>query len=306
MILIRTLSILLVFAFCSCNSNSSKENASKAEFSFEKVKGIRFVEIRRAFDTGIAFDEQGFQQEPEWIVQFQSDSTVKTYSPTRKKMIDFVVTHSHDAVYNFAKEWFRVKKLNKDSLVFQRLQVNGKAIANDVRSNVYMTFYAEDYIKNKLKTTAADLKKPRKQDTLFVKKHAEITNKTPLDSAHFFAARNPVIFASNSKMISVVKISNVDKLQNHSASYDYLYPEYQVTISPAYKNFAYTISAVVDQKGNLFVYKFNADEDYKENRKKVLQGILDVYISKLTTVKPGSTLGFTHSTLVVLDLIGKK
>jgi hypothetical protein len=292
--------------FCGCNSNSSKQNAAKTEFSFESIKGIRFIEVRRAFDNGIAFDEQGFQQQPEWIVQFLSDTTVKTYSPTRKKMIDFVVTHSHDAVYNFAKEWFRVKHLSKDSLVFQRLQVNGKEVAKDIRSNVYMTFYAEDYIKNKLKTTAEDLQKPRKQDSLFVKKHAEVANKNPLDSAHFFAARNPVVFTSKSKILNVEKTSTVDKLLNRTASYDYLYPEYRINIQPAYKDFAYTISAVVDQNGNLFVYKFNADEDYKENRKKVLQGILDVYVSKLTTIKPGSTLSFTHSTLVVLVLIGKK
>jgi hypothetical protein len=304
--LIRTLSILLLFTFCSCNRNSSKESASKVGVSFEKVKGIKFIEVRRTFDNGIAFDQQGFQQEPEWIVQFLSDTLVDTYSPTRKKMIRFVVTHSHDAVYNFAKEWFRVKKFSKDSLVFQRLQVNGKVVENDIRSNVYMTFYAEDYIKNKLKTTAAELQKPRKVDSLFVRNHAELSNKNPLDSAHFFAARNPVVFTPKSEMINIEKLSNVDKLQNHSASYDYLYPEYRITISPAYKDFAYTISAVVDQKGKLFVYKFNADEDYKENRRKVLQGILDVYISHLTIVQTGSTLGFKHSTLVVLDLIGRK
>ena len=304
--LIRNFSIFLLFAFCSCNNNSLKESTSNTQLSFERVKGIKFIEVRRAFDSGIAFDEQGFQQEPEWIVEFQSDTTVKTYSPTRKKMIDFVVTHSHDAVYNFAKEWFRVKHLSKDSLVFQRLQVNGKEVAKDIRSNVYMTFYAEDNIKNRLKTTAAELQKPRKQDSLFVKMQAEIANKNPLDSAHFFGARNPVVFTSKSKMIAVEKISTIDKLLSRTAAYNYLYPEYKITISPAYKNFVYTISAIVDQNGNLFVYKFNADEDYKENRKKVLQGILDVYVSKLTTIKPGSTLGFTHSTLVVLDLIGRK
>ena len=304
--LIRNFFIILLFALCSCNRNSSKGSVSKTEFSFETIKGIKYIEVRRAFDNGIAFDQQGFQQEPEWIVQFLSDSTVDTFSPTRKKMIRFVVTHSHDAVYNFAKEWFRVKKLTRDSMVFQRLQVNGKEIAKDVRSNVYMTFYADDYIKNKLKTTVSELQKPKKQDSLFVKKQAEMANKYPLDIAHFFAARNPAVFTPISKMISVEKISNIDKLQNHSASYDYLYPEYKITISPAYKDFAYTISAILDQNGNLYVYKFNAQDDYKENRRKVLQGILDVYVSKLTKVKPGSTLGFPHSTLVVLDLLGKK
>jgi hypothetical protein len=296
---------VILFFFSACSSNSKKERQENP-FSFEKVKGIKFIEVRRAFDNGISFNEQGFQQEPEWIVQFQSDTTVKTYSPTRKKMIDFVVTHDHDTVYNFAKEWFRVKIVTKDSLVFQRLQVNGREVANDITSNVYMTFYAEDFIKNKLKTTAEALQKPRKQDSIFVKKQADLANKNPLDSAHFFAARNPVVFTPTSNRISIEKVSNVDQLQNHSASYDYLYPEYRINIQQAYKDFAYTISAMVEANGKLTVYKFNAEEDYRENRRKVLQGILDVYVSKLTSIKPGSTLGTPHATLVVLNLVGKK
>lgn len=288
----------------ACNSDSKRER-NKTPFSFEEIKGIKFIEIRRAFENGIAFNEQGFQQEPEWILIFQSDTTVKTYSPTRKKMIDFVVTHSHDAVYNFAKEWFRVKKMSKDSLVFQRLQVNAKQVAKDIRSNVYMTFYSEDYIYNKLKTTSDELKKTRQIDSAFVKQKVRLANSKPMDSSLFFAARNPVVFSPNNNLVTIEKVSTVDKLLNRTASYDYLYPEYTVIINPAYKDFAYTISAIVDEKGQLFVYKFNAIDEFKENRKKVLQGILDVYISKSTTIKPGSTLGIPHATLVVLNLIGK-
>lgn len=305
MIKAKNLIFLFVIFLSACNSSNSKKEQEKTPFSFQIIKGIKFIEIRRAFENGIAFNEQGFQQEPEWIVEFQSDTTVKTYSPTRKKMIDFVVTHSHDAVYNFAKEWFRVKKMSKDSLVFQRLQVNAKQVAKDIRSNVYMTFYSEDYIKNKLKTTSEELKKPRAIDSVFVKQRAKLTNEKPMDSSLFFAARNPVTFTPKNKVVSIKKVSTVDKLSNRTAAYDYLYPEYSVNIKPAYKEFAYTISAIVDENGKLFVYKFNAIDEFKENRKKVLQGILDVYLSQSAIIKPGSTLGIPHSTLVVLNLIGK-
>ena len=304
MIKAKNIYIILFILLTACNS-SSKKHSEKNSFSFQDVKGIKFIEVRRAFKSGIAFNEQGFQQEPEWIVVFQSDTTVKTYSPTRKKMIDFVITHSHDAVYNFAKEWFRVIKMNKDSLVFQRLQVNAKKVAKDIRSNVYMTFYSEDYI-IKLKTTSQALQKPRPIDTAFVKKRAKLVNQKPMDSSLFFAARNPVEFTPKNNIVKIKKVSIVDKLANKTASYDYLYPAYTVTIQPAYKNFAYTISAVVDENGKLFVYKFNAIDEFKENRKKVLQGILDVYISQSAIIKPGSTLGFPHATLIVLNLIGKE
>ena len=304
MIKAKNIYIILFIFLTACNS-SSKKDSEKNSFSFQDVKGIKFIEVRRAFKNGIAFNEQGFQQEPEWIVVFQSDTTVKTYSPTRKKMIDFVITHSHDAVYNFAREWFRVIKMNKDSLVFQRLQVNAKKVAKDIRSNVYMTFYSEDYI-SKLKTTSQVLQKPRPIDTVFVKQRARLANQKPMDSSLFFAARNPVEFTPKNNIVKIKKVSVIDKLANKTAAYDYLYPAYTVIIQPAYKNFAYTISAVVDENGKLFVYKFNAIDEFKENRKKVLQGILDVYISQSASIKPGSTLGFPHATLIVINLIGKE
>ena len=304
MIKSKNIYLILFILLTGCNS-PSKKDSKKNSFSFQDVKGIKFIEVRRAFKNGISFNEQGFQQEPEWIVVFQSDTTVKTYSPTRKKMIDFVITHSHDAVYNFAKEWFRVIKMNKDSLVFQRLQVNARQVSKDIRSNVYMTFYSEHYI-SKLKTTSQALQKPRPTDTAFVKQRARLANKKPMDSSLFFAARNPVEFTLKNNIVKIKKVTIVDKLANKTASYDYLYPAYTVTIQPAYKNFAYTISAVVDENGKLFVYKFNAIDEFKENRKKVLQGILDVYISQSTSIKPGSTLGFPHATLIVLNLIGKE
>lgn len=297
--------ILLLFCIAACATDPNKK-VSKNQFSFENIKGIKYIEIRRAFENGLAFNEQGFQQEPEWILEFQSDTTVKTYSPTKKRMIDFVVTHSHDAVYNFAKEWFRVKVITKDSIVLQRLQVNAKKVVKDIRSNVFMTFYAEDYINNKLKTNIEELQKPKAIDSAFVRKRTQLANENTLDSSLFFAARNPVVFISTNNMINIKKVSTIDKLMSRTASYDYLYPEYSVRIKPAYKDFAYTVSAVVDKDGKLSIYKFNAIDEFRENRKKVLQGILDVYVSKLTIIKPGNTLGMPHATLVVLNLIGKK
>lgn len=289
----------------ACNRPSPKTDPSIRQFQFEPIKGIKYFEVRRTFADGISFNPLGFQQTPEWAIRFLSDTTVQAYSPTMNKMLDFDLIFSHDGVYNFAREWFRVKSISKDSLLLQRLEVNAKKIAKDVRSEVYMTFYSEDYIK-KLGETVEDLRKPRKQDSVFVKQRADLINASITDSSLFFAARNPVEFTSKSKIIHIEKISTVDKLQNRSASYDYLYPEYTVKIKPAYKDFAYTISAIVDQNGKFYVYRFNATDDYRENRRKVLQGILDLYLGRLVTTKPGSTLGYKHSSVVVLNLIGSK
>lgn len=289
----------------ACNRSTPKNNPEMRVFRFEPIKGIKYYEVRRTFASGLAFNELGFQQTPEWAVRFLSDTTVQVYNPSLDKMVDFDLIFSHEAVYNFGREWFRVKNISKDSLLLQRLEVNAKKIAKDVRSEVFMTFYSEAYL-GKLGKTVTDLRKPQKQDSLFVKKRAELANAAVMDSSKFFAARNPVEFSVNSKLIRIEKRSTINDLESRSASYDYLYPEYNVEIKPAYKDFVYTISAVVDKNGKLYVYRFNAMDDYRENRRKVLQGILDLYIGRLVTTKPGSTLGYTHSSVVVLNLIGRQ
>jgi hypothetical protein len=291
--------------FCACNRTSPKEDTAKRMFQFESIKGIKFYEVRRTFANGVAFNEIGFRQKPEWAVTFLSDTTVQAYSPSLDKMINFDLIFSHDGVYNFAREWFRVKQIGKDSILLQRLEVNAKQIAKDIRSEVFMTFYSEAYLK-KINKSVKELRKPRRIDSLFVQERARLINSNPSDTSKFFAANNPVQFIGESQITKIEKKSIQDDLQNRTASYDYLYPEYNVDIKPAYKNFAYTISAIVDRKGKIEVYRFNAMEDYKENRRKVLQGIVDIYIQKQFKVKPGNTLGCTHSSVVVLNLVGKQ
>lgn len=295
----------LLFSTIACNRSSPKNNPKERDFKFEPIKGVKFYEVRRTFANGLAFNKLGFQQTPEWAIRFLSDTTVQAYSPTLNKMLDFDLIFSHDGVYNFAREWFRVKSVSKDSLLLQRLEVNAKQIAKDVRSEVYMTFYSEGYLK-KINKTVDELRKPRTQDSVFVKLRVDSINASINDSSLFFAARNPVSFTSKSKIITIEKVSTIDELQNRSASYDYLYPEYTVKIKPAYKDFAHTISAIVDTSGKMYVYRFTATDDYRENRRQVLQGILDLYIGRLVTTKPGSTLGYPHSSVIVLNLIGSK
>jgi uncharacterized protein (UPF0335 family) len=297
--------LIFILLFIACNRSSPKEDVTQRVFRFEPIKGITYYEVRRTFASGIAFNDLGFRQKPEWAVQFLSDTSVQVYSPSLDKMIDFELIFSHDGVYNFAREWFRVKEISKESLKLQRLEVNAKQIAKDVRSEVFMTFYSEAYLK-KINKTVEELRKPSAIDSAYVKERARLINANPSDSSRFFAANNPVQFIGGSQITKIEKKSIVDDLQNRTASYDYLYPEYDVDIKPAYKDFAYAISAIVDSTGKIKVYRFNAMDDYRENRKKVLQGIVDIYIQKQFKVKPGNTLGYTHSSVIVLNLVGKQ
>ncbi len=309
------IAVLALGCILACTTNSKNSSANNDDTSlnknaqFNKVNGIRFYEVKRRFRNGLSFNSYGFQQEPNWIIEFKAPDTMLAYSPEKKGMESFYLQYDHGQVYNFAREFFRAKSITKDSLVLQRLQVNGIVIVgdDDERSNVYCTFYSKDYIENKLKTTIKELQKPTKADTLFIKELSAKTYKDPGNADLAFAARQPVVFLPNSKNVTVEKISTIDELNKRSAAVDYLYPLYRLQINKSYKNFNYRFSVVVDAKGKLHVN--NVSGVLKEDiapRKRLLQGITDVYLQNLFIIKPGTTLGIPHSSEVTLIIVGKK
>jgi hypothetical protein len=308
--------LFALICILSCSSGSKKsietfqekgEDTTK-NAAFSKVNGVRFYEVKRRFKNGLSFNAFGFQHEPTWIVEFKAPDTMLAYSPEKQGMESFYLQYDHGQVYNFAREFFRAKSITKDSLVLQRLQVDGIVIADDddIRSDVYCTFYTKDYIENKLKTTIGELQKPTKADTLFIKQLSAKTYQNPASADLAFAARQPVVFLPNSKNVSVEKISTIDELNKRSAAVDYLYPLYRLQINKSYKDFNYSFSVIVDAKGKLHVNSVNGvmKEDVAP-RKKLLQGITDVYLQNLFIIKPGRTLGIPHSSEVNLVLVGK-
>lgn len=297
----------LILLFSSCANNPKEEKKIKGKLSFDPILGIKYYEVKRRFSTGLSFNELGFQQEPTWIIRFKTQDTIQAYSPQKERMQSFYLHYDHGDVYNFAKEWFRIKKISKDSLVFQRLHLTSKEISKDIRSDVNITYYAENYITNVLKTTASALQQPIKADTTYIQELADKSNRNPANADSAFAGRQPVEFKPLSKMISVKKISTVDKLLGRTESYDYLFPRYRVDIVNAYDDFGYEFSAVVDAKGKIHLGNFRIDfpENY-EPRKKTLEAIINVYLQNLLSVTPGKTLGIPHSSEINMAITGRK
>lgn len=299
---------IALFSFLlSCQqAEKTKKETKDFKSSIEAVKGIRYTEVKRRFSNGLSFDTTGFQQEPSWIIEFYSADTILAFDPVQKIMQGFHLHYDHKDVYNFAKEWFRFKSIDKDSLVFQRLQVNSKAIADDIRSDVNMTFYADSYLK-KLKTEAAVLQRPSKADTLFIQEMIARADRNPTHADSVFAGRIPVQLIPRDNRIEVEKISTVDRLNGRTEAYDYLYPRFRIIIPGAYKDFGYEFNVTVDQTGKMRLGKFYMNlEEFRETRKKVLQGIIDVYLSNLLIIKPGSTLGIPHASEITVSVKGKK
>nr|WP_121269995.1 hypothetical protein [Pedobacter schmidteae] len=296
----------LALLMSSCNTTPKAGQRPRGRMSFDSIMDIRYHEVKRRFSTGLSFNELGFQQEPTWIIEFKAKDTISAYSPQKKRMQSFFLHYDHGDVYNFAKEWFKIKKISKDSLVFQRLHLTGREISKDIRSDVNITYYAEDYITKVLKTTAEALQRPTKADTLYIQKLAEKSNRNPENPDSAFAGRKPVEFIPTSKIISVKKISTVDKLLGRTESYDYLFPRYRIDIVNAYDDFGYEFSAVVDTKGKIYLGKFNVSstENY-EPRKKTLEAIINVYLQNLLSVIPGRTLGIAHSSEINLVVTGR-
>lgn len=312
--------ILMMLSFVACKSEKKKQKETpktaleKAEdlpannLQFKDVNGIRFFEVKRRFKNGLSFNEDGFQQEPTWVIEFKAPDTMLAYSPEINGMESFYLHHDHGRIYNFAREFFRVRIISKDSLVLQRVQVDAMRIAGDEdpRSDVYSTYYSKKHI-DKLNTTIGELQKPTKRDTAFIKKLTAASDKDPGNPKTAYPARQPVVFTPNSKNVSVKKVSTMDDLNNRKSAVDYFYPHYEIVINKAYKDFAYSFSVVVDAKGKMYVtkgYEYVLEE-YREQRKRLLQGIADTYLSNLFYVTPGKTLDLPHSSEISLRVIGK-
>jgi len=293
----------LILLLSACSNKNKKNDASLRDFEFAPVKGIRYEEVKRRFSNGLSFNEQGFMQKPSWIIEVVSEDTMSAWSPQKQRMQNFYLQYDHGNVYNFAEEFFKVKHISKDSLVFQRVQVDGKEIADDIRSDVNMTFYAQNYIKNKLKTTPEILQRPTKADTIYIEKRAAEVNRTDTTA---FAATEPVQFLPKSKIVKVEKFSSVDKLQRRTSAYDYIFPRYRIEINRAYKDFAYECLAVVDYTGTLKILSVNGVlPEAAEPKKRMMQGVADIYIRNLFDVAPGTTLGIPHNSEITVMIVGK-
>ena len=293
----------LVLLLAACSSKNKKNDATLRDFEFAPVKGIRYEEVKRRFSNGLSFNEQGFMQKPSWIIEVVSEDTMSAWSPQKQRMQNFYLQYDHGNVYNFAEEFFKVKHISKDSLVFQRIQVDGKVIADDIRSDVNMTFYAQNYIKNKLKTTAKVLQRPARADTLYIEKRAAEVNRIDTTA---FAATEPVQFLPKSKIVKAEKFSSADKLRKRTSAYDYIFPRYRIEIERAYKEFAYECRAVVDYTGTMKILAVNGVlPETAEGKKRMMQGVADIYIRNLFDVAPGTTLGIPHNSEITVMIVGK-
>jgi hypothetical protein len=310
----RTLFFLLSLSLLLSCGDAAKKNTGTAEkveslpnnLTLTDVKGIRFYEVKRRFKNGLSFNKDGFQQEPSWIIEVKKRDSIMVYSPTKKAFETVYLQFDHGKVYNFMREFFRVKLVSKDSLVLQRLYVEGKEIAgdDDYRSEVYSTYYSKNYIEHKLHTTASELQKPTRADTLLIKGLSEKTYKDPFNEKIAFAARNPVVFTPLSPLITVQK-QKKNNLSTHRAEvYEYMYPEYSMVINKCYKAFNHAMNVIVDANGKIVVNKVHYVL-YPDAKKRMLQGVVDVYFKNMLKVTPGKTLDIPHSSEVTIYLIGK-
>ncbi|MBK1439431.1 hypothetical protein JHJ32_05495 [Parapedobacter sp. ISTM3] len=303
LITINVFFILISYCFFSC-SGEGRGDEDPRKPSFVPIVGIDFYEVRRSFDNGLAYDSIGFVQEPEWHIKFTREDAVQIYVPGSDSSFNFQITHDHDSFFHFARESWKVIDLHPDSMMLQRLSLDGLKV-NKIRSNVYMRFYSKDYL-NQLATPLAELRKPRKYDSLFVRKMVQRANNNPANVDSSFSSKNYPKLVSKSPLLEI-KRRRYDSLEvmGRSPAYAYLYPEYDIVIHRAYKDFDYTFSMLVGPDGKLRLGKFFVMPEFEESRRRVLSGIIDVYLQNLLDVTPATTLGLPHNSVVYLRVQGK-
>jgi hypothetical protein len=117
-------------------------------------------------------------------------------------------------------------------------------------TKVFMRFYADNYIKNVLHTDTSTLRRPSSKDTSFIR---SLSAKSNADYTKAFSARQPAIITSKSPLVMVSRrTTKPDILNNFDNSDDYLDPTYDIVIKNAFKDFYYSFTMYIDDKGNLY------------------------------------------------------
>jgi hypothetical protein len=298
---------LAIVLITACHRRIPKQVVAKPAkpLTFKSIIGIHFTEVRRRLGSGRSFSDNGYQAVPSYQITFLKNDSASIYSPNRKAFLNFLVFVEQDSIFDVAHSFFKLKFMSRDSMVLQVLKVVSDTLRSK-QSLIYMTFYADDYIKNVLHTTAQALQKPDRRDTLFIKQRTALADKIP-DSA--FAAPQPAVLKSISPNLTVSKEKvKADVSNNFDASENYMNPQYDITITKAYEDFSYPIYAIVDTKGQIiFYHSINYIEpEYRETTIKTIKGIIDGYLKAYMTVTPGTSLGIKHASWVLLNLVGKK
>ena len=288
--------------------NVSCKRYTRHGLLFGDVKDIEYTEVRRIFDNGQVFDKQGYQLEPVWKFHFVSDDSVQVFSPKKQKYYGFHVYYDHDLIFNMIDSWLQLLKMTPDSIVFRSLRVNAKReiLLDDEGSKVFMTFYSDKYLKTKSAQAIKKMGLPTRKDTAFINARSKLAN-TVMDSA--FSARQPVVMKSNSRFVTAERVIKPDDpLSDMDPSIDYLYPEYNITIHHAYEDFAYSCSAFVDAQGVIHFRKSTifSHPEFEKSTMQAIKSILSGYVARYVNVTPGSTLGVLHTSIVLINLTGKK
>ena len=295
---------MVTIIYTGCN-NASSSNGKKELISFKSIQGIGYTEVQRLQKNGLALNEYGYQLEPQWQINFVSDDSASVYSPIKKRFLNFPLSRGYDSIFNTARAWLKVKKMNNDSLILEILKAKNDSIEVN-GSKVLMTFYANDYIKNVLHSDTATLRRPSRRDTQFVRSIVAKANK---DITKAFAARQVVTFESRSPMVKVKQQkTEPTQLNNFDTADDYLDPTFDITINKAYKDFYYSFSICVDDKGQMHYGKpliGFTDQEYKQSYIHLSQQIMETYLKYYLKVMPGTTLGMPHASVISVHVEGK-
>lgn len=282
-----------------------KHNGEKDLISFKPVWGIAYTEISRRLANGLSFNREGFQLEPQWRINFVSNDSASIYSPTKGRFLNFPLTRGYDSIFNTARVWFKIRRMNSDSLKLEIINSYGDTV--DTRgAKVYLTFYADNYIKNTLHTDTGKLKRPSRKDSVYIRVLSNLANS---DYTKAFAARQPAVVTTTSPLVKVKKWTTEGDLLNHfDTSADYMSPTFDIVISKAYAEFYYSFSVFVDINGRLHYNKPLIpflNKSYEENYIRSSTAITNSYLKHYLKVTPGKTLGMAHASEINIHVQGK-
>jgi len=299
--------LFVCFSSCEYKDPNALGHGKKPILSFKSVEGIYYTEVDRRLKNGLSFNEFGYHLAPEWKLRIVSEDTASLYSPVKKTYLTFPLSRGTDSVFNTARSYLRLKKMSKDSLVFDLLELQGDSM-NLNGGRVRMLLYSDKFLKTKLQRDPKFLTRVNRKDSLFI---ANLAKKAKADITKAFAAQQPVQFISLKPQATVVKEKNIASAANNfNTSDDYMNPVYNITIYKAYEDFKYRFSVYVDDAGVMTYRKplvgFYDDAEAEKSYNRVSTAVMNTYLKLYFKTIPGQTMGIKHASVIEVDVIGIK
>ncbi len=259
-----------------------------------------WVEVRRTYPNGYVYNEAGQKIAPDLTLQIISSDSLKLYSKSSGYNNWVHFSFFNDSILNIARDYYKVKKLSKDTLCLQKLVVDNNKLKlhQHMLNMIFLNKQKLDRLPDIQKKT---IREAQKMDTLYMLSLIDSAEKENNDFV-LISHIPPQIIPLNKHSFVRVYPPVTDILEDNFPC-GILISECELTVNHADTDMRTTCTLQISKTGNISLGGWIAGDDYLYKQKGIfLQHVLEKYLKPNFRAIPGSTLGIKHKTEILIHL----